>query len=105
MRDTIKTTDQSFWIPPPELGAADPSRAITSFLCTSQAREIFGQVGDLDSLTPSHPEFRHCVDATSVPPHQCTTDCGLMNAEVLAEARAFRDYAVQKGRRGTPHNA
>jgi hypothetical protein len=80
-------------------GRNETRAAITSFLCTDQAREIFGAAADeLNRLTLSQPDWRPAQRPTA-----------LTNAQVLAEVRDFRDWAGQfqkanaLGSRGAPH--
>ena len=68
------------------------SKSITSYLCTDIAFEIFKSGRDaLDTMALSHADFR--PDGQGM----------LSNAEVLAQARHFLNYALTEGRRGTPH--
>ena len=78
---------------------AEPS--ITSFLCTGISKAIFNDAeAELASLT---------VDKLYHPMHKPTSREGVLissaltNAECLSEIRSFFEYAIQSGRRGTPH--
>ncbi len=80
-------------------GRIEKRAAITAFLCTDAARDIFGAAADeLDHLTLTQPEWRPAQRPTA-----------LTNAQVLAEVRDFRDWAQQfqkanaLGSRGAPH--
>jgi len=56
-----------------------------------------GRVQFTNLKTPEHPEYRPLgQDGQPLPD-------ALSNAEMLAEARRFLDYAKGSGRRGTPH--
>jgi hypothetical protein len=72
-------------------GHADFSSAITSFLCTDGAYDIFGDGGDrLDTMQLEFPGGK--------PPQ-----ANLTNLECLDEARRFYQYADVEGFRGSPH--
>lgn len=78
---------------------ADPS--ITSFLCTDFSKSIFGAAeNELTNLT---------LEKLCYPTHRPTSRAGVLlssaltNAECLTEVRSFVEYAIQSGRRGTPH--
>lgn len=81
----------------PESGAPDLNPSLTSFLCTEEARAIL-QRGDeafrelVHASAPDHPDHR----PVGVPG-------ALTNAEVVAEAAHFLEYAVNHGSRATPH--
>jgi tRNA(Arg) A34 adenosine deaminase TadA len=95
--------DRPFWIPPGG-GQPDTSRALTGFLCTDDALDIYDRArADFYALSPviegtpgtgtsalSFPDFRPTPDALS-------------NAEALDVAARFAVYAARAGRRGTPH--
>lgn len=68
----FKSTDGTF---------TDRSKAITSYLCTDDAREIFRVGAARLAKPPEHPE----------------------NAGVLQHARGFVEYALRDGRRGSGH--
>jgi hypothetical protein len=71
----------------------DFSPAITSFLCTDRAHEIFdGGAAKFNSLSLQHPKFRF-PDRDKV----------LTNQECYNEAKSFYDYANIDGHRGSPH--
>lgn len=77
-------------------GTEDRSRSVTSFLCTADARAIYADgTKEFDQLTRGaaplgFPDYR-------------PDDGALRNDDLLPEVRAFLDYAVKDGRRGTPH--
>lgn len=84
--------DKPFWKPPAGQGKPDASRALTGFLCTDQALDVYQRAHDeLFSLTLASPEF-------------APKDGALTNAQALERATRFADYAIKRGRRGTPHN-
>jgi tRNA(Arg) A34 adenosine deaminase TadA len=93
---TTDVGEKPFWISL-DGKERDVAPAVTSFLCTGIARAIFlaGRnrldrlVNGMDSLTA--PEFR-------------ASPVALSNGEIVCEAHEFLDYAITKGRRGTPHN-
>jgi len=76
---------------------ADTSQSITSYLCTDEALEIFQRAVD---------DFRHYIVKF---PEFCPTDSGrsdsrvLTNAKVQTQTQGFYEYALECGRRGTPH--
>jgi tRNA(Arg) A34 adenosine deaminase TadA len=90
-----EVADKPFWISVD--GKRDSAPSVTSFLCTSDARDIFRLGGErLQRLVSgvdlvSHPTFRPHEDA-------------LTNAQVVSEAENFRSYALGSGQRGTPHS-
>jgi tRNA(Arg) A34 adenosine deaminase TadA len=97
----------AFWVPPttaPIKKDPDYSIAITSFLCTVEARQIFYDGGaELETVPLEHYDYRPPDDPNpsgqgDPPPIRLT------NREVLADARRFLVYAIGKGRRGTPHS-
>lgn len=75
----------------------DLSSALTSFLCTDEALDIYDRARqDFFALAKGglkHADFR---PAGKQQP--------MTNAEVLTRAARFYDYAADVGRRGTPHN-
>ncbi|MDQ3741574.1 MAG: deaminase [Actinomycetota bacterium] len=94
-----------FWQPPPEEPTAksDHDAAISSFLCTLGARELFRR---------GHERFRDLVASptTLSHPDECSHDRdgrlvtgSLTNVGALENAARFYEYAITNGRRGTPH--
>jgi tRNA(Arg) A34 adenosine deaminase TadA len=87
--------DRPFQIKPD--GRKDKSPSITSFLCTDLAQEILqGSRTDLDEMVLMYPSF--IPDLASPSPHESLT-----NEQALRHSRDFFEYAVEYGRRGTPH--
>ena len=92
------TDDQSKRVGPPfyqrPLAHPEYTQSLTSFLCTKAAYDVYRKTeAAFDQLTAAdlaHPAFK---------PHENAKT----NAECLDEAKSFRNYAVQKGRRATPH--
>ncbi len=79
-------------------GTQDTSSAITSFLCTDEAKEIFYRASqELMTVTLAHGGFR------PTPPGLRHAGLTLDNQEVLLHSRQFLEYAITRGRRGTPH--
>lgn len=88
-------------------GKKDKSPSLTSFLCTALARDIYAQASvELDAMESAlasggmplkHPGA-HPVDRKGE-----VVPGGLTNEETLKEALSFRRYAIEKGRRSTPH--
>lgn len=79
-------------------GHKDFSSSMTSFLCTDEARKIFGAAHDeLYTFTPKYGDFRPAASVT-LPDGDV-----LSNEEVLTHLQRFLEYAVTKGQRGTPH--
>ena len=83
-------------------GKEDRDPAITSFLCTDDAYELFAQgASRLDGMSlqaANHPY-------TGQPPDLCgqNADRVMSNAECLAEANKFFAYVDAEGYRGSPH--
>jgi tRNA(Arg) A34 adenosine deaminase TadA len=74
----------------------DTSTSITSFLCTDEARSIFDAAArELDMLPLEYDSFQPGLPNEAIP--------ALTNAEVLNQARRFRQYVRNAGHRGTPH--
>ena len=68
------------------------SASITSFLCTDLAFETYkAGRAQLDEMALSHAGYR--PEGVGM----------LSNGEALLQARRFLNYALTKGRRGTPH--
>jgi tRNA(Arg) A34 adenosine deaminase TadA len=78
----------------------DTSNAITSFLCTDSARDVFAEgKSAFDALQQGTQKLQH-------PDYQPTVGgetAALTNADALADAAIFLDYATTYGKRGTPH--
>jgi len=94
-----------FWIPPPNSGKADDwGQAISSYLCTTHAFEIYERGRDefealVQQRTSVSSSWRGLDrDGNAVPD-------GLTNTEAVEEAQKFLEYAKGPGRRGTPHGA
>jgi len=86
-----------FYIYPSGDKPPDRTPSITSFLCTDLALSIFCNASaQFDGLNLQYPDYRPADEgpAKSKPKS---------NAEALAEARSFFQYASDCGRRGTPH--
>lgn len=78
---------------------ADPS--ITSFLCTDFSKSIFGEAEvELGNITAEK-----LKRSTHQPMSRAGTlmSSALTNAECLSEIKSFVEYAIQSGRRATPH--
>jgi tRNA(Arg) A34 adenosine deaminase TadA len=79
-------------------GKIDREAAITSFLCTDRAYEIFEAGGrKLDGLVLQFEEFPHKDQISG------DQDRILTNKECLAEAKKFFEYVDIEGYRGSPH--
>ena len=77
-------------------GTADFDPSITSFLCTDAARKIFEDAAKkFDNLTLNHRDwkFSHKPDSWDV----------FTNAQCLAHAKDFYNYADIEGYPGSPH--
>lgn len=81
----------------------DASKAVTSYLCTKHARDIYGA---------ARKEFEELVQDTSrleypdhkpPAPRRTTQAAVLSNWQAVIEAGNFLAYAMASGRRGTPH--
>jgi tRNA(Arg) A34 adenosine deaminase TadA len=77
-------------------GREDHSQSVTSFLCTGAARAIYAA---------GKAEFAEFVGGTRALrfPDFRPTEGALQNVKLLPEVKAFLEYAVTNGRRGTPH--
>ena len=70
------------------------SRSITAFLCTDTALDHFAAARKVfDTMQLVYPDYKPASDS----------DRMLSNAKALEQARRFFNYAMLKGRRGTPH--
>ena len=77
-----------------EDGSADFGPSITSFLCTDAALKIFSAGGGkLDTLKPGSPDWKSKPDDKDM----------FSNAQCLAHAKKFYQYADIEGYRGSPH--
>lgn len=90
-------------------GGTEPhwSSSISSFLCTTTARDIFKTGGDALNDPLRYEEFDGAQDGANAPltaKPSMVERKPLSNAEVRVEALDFLDYARRKGLRGTPHN-
>jgi tRNA(Arg) A34 adenosine deaminase TadA len=79
-------------------GKVDATPSMTSFLCTSRARDIYRQAssefqGNAQSVRLAYPNSKSSGGG----------DDTLTNADVMTEALDFFRYATTRGRRGTPH--
>ncbi len=84
-------------------GKVDNSPSVTSFLCTALAYDIYARAAKaLNDLADGTTQLLF-PDAKPVDRAGKEVTNGLTNAETLKEVLGFRDYAVQKGRRATPH--
>lgn len=90
---TDELTETPFYVPPgghPSASASKPS--VTSFLCTDEARDIFGQAdAELTRWTTA--------DYPDDGPH----GGAFTNQQVLDEARDFREWVNHLDNRGAPH--
>jgi tRNA(Arg) A34 adenosine deaminase TadA len=88
----LRDTRRAFFVSP-DKRSIDFEPAITSFLCTDAALEIFRDGGAmLDRLSLAFPDEKHPGSPTSWTNRQC-----------LDEARRFFQYADVEGFRGSPH--
>jgi tRNA(Arg) A34 adenosine deaminase TadA len=95
-----KVGDPPFW----RLGhREDSSKAVTSYLCTKHARDIYGAARAEFEALAKDPGTLAYPDHKPRPPKGATQDEVLSNAAAVAEASTFLDYAIASGRRGTPH--
>lgn len=96
-------TEQPFFRPKDEGKNEDRTGSITSFLCTVLAQDIYGRgASEFESVVSGsgsleHPEFV-AMDRTGNEPPDALT-----NLDVLREIKGFYEYAINGGRRGTPH--
>lgn len=85
---------------------ADHRDSITSFLCTDKALEIYAagrkEYEELTAARLASPDYP--FKPGEAPPQPASERKGpLTNAEVLANTRAFYEYAIGAGERGTAH--
>jgi tRNA(Arg) A34 adenosine deaminase TadA len=76
------------------------SKSITDYLCTDDARELFGKARDELATLAASPDL--LAHAEHIP--QGAPGNTLTNARALEWAWRFYHYAIGKGRRGTPHH-
>lgn len=81
-------------------GKKDTSNAITSFLCTDAALGVFA---DGKSIFASLQEDPSKLQYPDYRPDGGGSEATLTNAQALADAAIFLDYASTFGKRGTPH--
>jgi len=87
-----------FFFKPSKDGKEDRDPAITSFLCTDDAYELFAQgAGKLDGMTLQVANHPYTGQVPDDPARMMT------NAECLAEANKFYAYVDVEGYRGSPH--
>jgi tRNA(Arg) A34 adenosine deaminase TadA len=80
----------------PENGKPDFDPSITSFLCTDKAHAMFADGGNkLDIVTLQHEGWNF--------PNKSDNKDILTNAQCLAHAQKFYEYADVEGYRGSPH--
>jgi hypothetical protein len=93
---TTKVVAEPFYIA--EDGYRDTGGSIASYLCTDEvrARALAGaqKLKELKSL--QYPAYRPIQNGAPIPG-------ALANGEVLDHVRKFLTYAINHGRRGTPH--
>jgi tRNA(Arg) A34 adenosine deaminase TadA len=98
--------NEPFWIEHQPNGAVrrDTSQSVTSFLCTKNARDIYGD---------GRERFKELLDGRrelEFPEYRPTNADGTRsktvrsNQEVVTEAADFLAYAITSGRRATPHH-
>lgn len=92
---------QPFWV---HGDKTDSKKALTSYLCTREARAIFKEFGNIDAEMLAEPGYAPLHVHAEKAPAVCTAACALTNDEVRAEAKDFYHYATERGRRATPHN-
>ncbi len=96
-----RVADKPFFIP--KGGKPDHSKSITSFLCTKLGRDIYKEAARVFSSLADgtakleHPEFKPLDKDGKV------IETALTNVECLKEIQNFLSYAINNGRRGTPH--
>ncbi len=95
-------TEQPFFIPKGTGKAEDRAGSVTSFLCTKMAQDIYGRgAGEFEDLIGGgrldYPDCRPPDRDGNEPPNALT------NSAVVGEVKNFYDYAIEGGRRGTPH--
>ncbi|NEK18183.1 hypothetical protein [Rhizobium leguminosarum] len=92
-----KPDQPAFFEPTDSSASIDRSPAITSFLCTDAALNIFSAArGELDKFVPQYPDYRP-KDGGGDP------STVLSNQNAVDHARAFLNHVQHKARRGTPH--
>ena len=87
-----------FFFKPSKDGKEDRDPAITSFLCTDDAYELFAQgAGRFEGMTLQVDKYPYTDQIPNDP------DRVMTNAECLAEAAKFYAYVDAEGYRGSPH--
>jgi len=81
----------------------DVSKSITSFLCTKPARDIYKDAARIFSeLADGTAKVEH-ADFKPTDKDGKVIETALTNADCLKEIQNFLHYAINNGRRGTPH--
>jgi len=79
-------------------GMIDAAPSVTSFLCTDEAKRLFGRASEeLSRLSVSHRDFRPVLGGLAPAGRTLT------NEEVWEHSKRFLEYALSHGHRGTPH--
>ncbi len=96
-------TEQPFFIPKDTGKAEDRAGSVTSFLCTKMAQDIYGRgASEFEDLIGGRGrlDYPRCQ-----PPDRDGNEPpgALKNSAVVDEVKGFYYYAIDGGRRGTPH--
>ncbi|HEC2564933.1 hypothetical protein QRZ28_26345 [Raoultella ornithinolytica] len=92
---SIVSTDKPFFVPV-NSARVDVGKAITSFLCTDFALDIYKKaVDELNGFS--------CVYRDYAPINNVTGSNAKSNSQVLDGVKVFIDYVVNIAQRGTPH--
>lgn len=85
-------------------GKQDTGPSITSFLCTQLAYDIYARAAqELEAYSKDEKQLAHPDSLPRPDRDGKPIPNGMTNQQVLSEVLSFRDYAINKGRRGTPH--
>ena len=99
---TSKVPQRPFWIGAGDKRDASPS--VTSFLCTKNARDIYGEArAEFEALVAGQQSLEN-PDYRPGHPGGAPVESAMTNEQALAEAADFLAYATTSGRRATTHH-
>ena len=98
---TSKVAEKPFWI---GAGKRDASPSVTSFLCTKNARDIYGEARAEFETLVADPQRLESPTYRPGHPDGAPVRSAMTNEQALAEAADFLAYAITSGRRATTHH-